>query len=164
MFKMINVIYNYLNELKRTEDGFYIGYIDTAELYKQFLSDLKEVGFYFSVRDSEKFKEDGQFLFKCNKSNVPVPFSGSPFRREKNIMYQCAYGSQYYGKIKRNETYELDPDVSEKKQLRIRHSKKLGCKAKMAAKCIRIYLDYKISSDNAHWRLKRELFELIAML
>lgn len=158
---MLSVINSYFNDVRRTEDGFYLGYIDTAELYKQFLTDLKEAGFYFSVRDSETFNDYGQFQFKCHKSNVPVPFCGSPFRREKNIMYQCAFGSQYYGKPKKSDSSETDHDTLEKKRLRIRNSKKLGCTAKMAAKCIRIYPDYKISSDNAHWRLKKEVISTL---
>ncbi|XP_071445210.1 uncharacterized protein [Hetaerina americana] len=99
----------------------------------------------------------GQFLFKCNKSNVPVPFSGYPFRREKNITYQCAFGSQYYGKFKKQGSSEMVLGKCEKRGGRVRHSKKLGCKAKMAAKCIRIYLGYKIPSESSHWRLKKEV-------
>ncbi|XP_046389109.1 uncharacterized protein LOC124158009 [Ischnura elegans] len=158
---MLVIINDYLHEVTKTDDGFYIGYIDTAAKYNQFMAALKDAGFYFSVRDSERFRKDGQFLFKCNKSNVPVPFSGCPFRRERNITYQCAFGSQYYGKVKKKESTETVLETCEKKKGRVRLSKKIGCKAKMAAKCIRIYLDYKIPSETSHWRLKKEVISTL---
>ncbi|KAK6618983.1 hypothetical protein RUM43_009590 [Polyplax serrata] len=176
-----DILAKYLMDFAIEED-YVLGYINDLNTFREILKKMRDLGFAFSVRDSdarrkqrEKVRkvpvndqtsdgEGGNDLFShltvfYQLKAMHIKFFGLPFTIDKTTHYQCAYGCKYYKsragstKLKAENT-----DLKQTKKKKRVGSKKMGCLAKMTIKHITVYPDYKLDMES-DWRKKKKLIE-----
>lgn len=139
------------------DDDVLSGYIEGVKHYDTLLNNLSALGYSFSTRRSEIHKQGENIWFsskpKSNHFTPVIEFLGHAFSLEKTIYLECSQGPKYYSKHKQ-ENMSDHPNLK-KSRIRVLDTKKLGCKAWMTVKCIRIFTDFRASNDN--WRTKKKV-------
>lgn len=65
-----------------------------------------------------------------------ITFSGAPFSVDKDVVFDCQYGTRYWKEKRRKNV-----------RLQIQTSRKLGCHAHIKVKCYTVYSDFKIDES-----------------
>ncbi|XP_049946252.1 uncharacterized protein LOC126428365 [Schistocerca serialis cubense] len=153
-----------LKEFSIDDDGQLRGYCESQAEINVLLTQLKCVGYSYSVRistqqpkSSDASRSCPKFYFRLKSGSVDIRFFRYPFSVEDGSHRECILGPKYYKEKKGVPVPDHLADHMNPRK-RLLDTKKSGCPATFSVKCIRVYPGYSIESEGAHPNIKKKVW------